>query len=126
MFRDATTAELQASLYQSEDVVQNEPPLYASDREFMVFFDDESSVMLELKDDEKRLTIFNVHVNGDFSKTCMFRGEKEGTFVHIFKELDSMRVAPGSDSFCISAHAPTYKKKPKKSHPPSKLKNRQF
>lgn len=124
VFRDASEIHLQANIQQTEDIVQNEPRMYAAEREFMVFFDDATSVMLDMTNYQNNRDIFDVYVNGGLTKTCMFHGQKtrDGVLVHIFKEKEDVRVAESSDSTCIPAKARNVEEKQKKKFHPSPLK----
>lgn len=122
MYRNtAETDHLQALIYQSDDIVQNEPRFFASTNDFAVVFDDRNTVMLDMTEHEDHPKIFNVYVNDQLTKSCIFR-EKDGILMHIFKEQDWLRVAPSSDSFCISTETRVYEKTEKRKRQPSPLK----
>ena len=121
MYRNtAETDRLQALIYQSDDIVQNEPRFFAAPNDFAVVFDDRNTVVLDMTENGRHPHIFNVYINDQLTKTCIFR-EKDGILMHIFKEKDWLRVAPSGDSSCISTETRDYKKIEKRKRDPSPL-----
>lgn len=101
--------------------MENEPRFFTSTNDFAVIFDDRNTVMLDMTEHEDHPHIFNVYINDELAKTCIFR-EKDGILMHIFKEQNWLRVAPSGDSSCISTETRDYKKIEKRKREPSPLK----
>ena len=70
VFRDSLDNTLQSKILQW-DMTDDEPHSYASNADYMIFFDDRRSVMLDMTPYEGHLDAFDVYINGDHLKTCL-------------------------------------------------------
>ena len=73
--------------------------LYAGELDFMILFGDGASVILE----RVIYDYYLVTVNEKLLYTCFFPAAPwHGILIHIFKEDDQIKIAPASESMCVS------------------------
>jgi len=106
IFRDSPDSTLKAIITQWEES-DDHPSSYASDQDYMIFFDDKRSVVLDMISYGNRFDSFDVYIDGDLSRRCMIY-KRDGILVHIFKENDLIRIAESSDSMCLPVKRSRY------------------